>query len=109
MSLLMPAIVGDYFSAENHHDGDAVAQCFSADGVVHDDGHTHVGHAAIKAWKEAGSKQYGASVSPISADMQGTRCLVIGSVSGRFPGSPLALRFAFTLAGNRIETLEISA
>lgn len=109
MSLLMPAIVGDYFSADNHHDSNAVAQCFAADGVVHDEGRTHAGHAAIQAWKEAGSKKYGATVSPISADTQGARCVVTGSVSGSFPGSPLALRFAFTLAGNRIQTLEISA
>lgn len=109
MSLLMPAIVGDYFNAENHHDSDAVAQCFSANGVVHDDGHAHAGHAAIKAWKEAGSKQYGATISPTSADMQGARCLVTCSVSGSFPGSPLALRFVFSLAGDRIATLEISA
>ena len=109
MPILMPAIVGDYFTAENHHDSDAVAQCFTADGVVHDDGHAHAGHAAIKAWKEAGSKQYGATVSPTSADMQGARCVVTGSVSGNFPGSPLALRFTFTLADDHIRTLEISA
>ena len=109
MSLFMPAIVGAYLNAEHHHDSDAVAQCFSADGVVHDEGHAHAGHAAIKAWKEAGSKQYGATVCPISANMQGARCVVTGSVSGSFPGSPLEMRFAFTLAGDRIETLEISA
>ncbi|WP_180278449.1 nuclear transport factor 2 family protein [Janthinobacterium sp. BJB301] len=109
MSLLMPAIVGDYLTAENHHDSDAVAQCFAADGAVHDDGHAYAGHAAIKAWKEAGSKQYGATVSPTSADTRGARCVVTSSVSGNFPGSPLELRFAFTLASNRIQTLEISA
>jgi hypothetical protein len=109
MSIPMPAIVGDYFTAENHHESDAVAQCFAADGVVHDDGHAHAGHAAIQAWKEAGSKRYGAVIHPASADTQGARCVVIGSVSGSFPGSPLELRFAFTLANNRIQTLEISA
>ena len=75
MSLLMPAIVGDYFSADKHHDSKAVAQCFAADGVVHDEGRTYAGHAAIQAWKEAGSQQYGATVSPISADTQGASYL----------------------------------
>ena len=109
MTSTLPSVVSDYFNAENNHDSDAVARCFTADGIVHDDGHAHAGHDAIRAWKEAGSKQYGASIRPDSMDAHGARCVVTGSVSGNFPGSPLDMCFAFTLAGNRIQTLEISA
>ena len=109
MSLIMPAVVSDYFNAENNHDSDAVARCFADDGLVQDDGHAHTGHAAIRAWKEAGSAQYSAVIRPASADTQGARCDVTCRVSGNFPGSPLDMRFAFTLAGSHIQTLEISA
>lgn len=109
MALTLPAVVIDYFNAENNQDIGAVAQCFAADGVVHDHGHIHTGYAAIHAWKEASSKKYSAIISPLSADTQGTRCVVSTSVSGNFPGSPLDMRFAFTLAKQYIHTLEISA
>lgn len=109
MSLTLPAVVKDYFNAENNQDIDTVAQCFAVDGVVHNNRHTHTGHAAIKAWKEASSKKYSAVITPLSADTQDRRCVVETSVSGNFPGSPLDMRFAFTLANTHIHALEISA
>ena len=49
-SLNLPKPIAAYFTADRS-DGEAVSQCFTENAVVKDEGHTHRGRAAIKAWK----------------------------------------------------------
>lgn len=109
MSLSIPPIIGDYFNAANHHDADGVMHCFSPDAVVRDDGKIHQGPQAIRAWNEASSKEYNAISVPLSARNEGAHSIVNCRVSGNFSGSPVELKFAFTLADNGITSLEITA
>lgn len=48
MSLELPPPIAAYFAADT--DSEAVAQCFTDNAVVKDDGNTHNGVAAIKQW-----------------------------------------------------------
>lgn len=109
MALSIPAIINDYINAANHHDADGVVRCFSADGAVRDEGKLHQGHAAIRKWTEAAGKEYGATIEPVAAQKEGGKSIVACRVSGNFPGSPVALKFAFELAGSGIAALEITA
>ena len=57
MTLNLPKPVAAYFIADEA-DGEAVAQCFTDDAVVKDEGHTYNGRVAIKKCKEDASAKY---------------------------------------------------
>jgi len=98
-----------YFSANNRHDIDAMLAIFSPDAKVRDEGETYSGSAAIRAWMEATTRKYRVTVEVADAALNGDAWRVAGIVSGNFPGSPATLHYNFTLAGARIEKLEIGA
>lgn len=104
----LPEPIAAYFDADRQ-DGGAVARCFTSDGVVLDEGRTHSGQAAIEAWKTASSTRYRYSVRPFSLETQGRSHVVTSHVSGDFPGSPVDLRYRFTLERGRIASLEIAS
>lgn len=104
----LPAQVAAYFRAENRHDVEGVVDCFSAEGEVRDEGHVHRGHAAIRAWKQASSASYSATIRPSGCSARPRGCSVACNVSGNFPGSPLVLIFDFQLDAAAITTLEIA-
>jgi len=103
----LPEPIAAYFDADRH-DGQAVARCFTREGVVMDEGKTHSGAAAIEAWKNEATARYSYTAEPHTLQTEGNRYLVIGRVSGNFPGSPVDLRYAFVLEHGRIASLEIA-
>lgn len=108
MPLSLPAPIAAYFTADGAG-GDAVAACFTADAVVVDEGRTHRGREAIARWKADSSARYRYAADPVSIEADDARHIVTARVSGDFPGSPVDLRYAFTLAGDGISRLEITA
>lgn len=106
MPLALPLPIAAYFAADSA-DGTAVADCFTADAVVIDEKQTHRGRAAIARWKTAAAAKYDYSSEPITTDDQGGRIIVTARVTGNFPGSPVDLRYAFTLEGQEIARLEV--
>ncbi len=106
--LNLPEPVAAYFEADRC-DGPSVARCFTNDGVVIDEGKTHVGLAAIEAWKTAASAQSSYVADPIGFEKTDRGCIVTGRVMGDFPGSPVNLRYLFALDRGRIASLEITA
>jgi cell division septation protein DedD len=102
---LLPPIAR-YFAHETTSP-EAIARCFSEDAVVKDEGREHHGRAAIAAWNEAAVTKYEVTSEPLTAETSGERTTVTARVTGRFPGSPLELRFRFTVAGDFITRLEI--
>lgn len=106
MSLQLPRGVAAYFKADGEG-GEAVARCFADEGVVKDERETHKGRAAIAAWKAAASAKYNYRSEPIAMAEQDGQVVVTGRVTGDFPGSPLDLRYFFTLDGDLIAALEI--
>jgi hypothetical protein len=105
--LALPEAVAAYFEADKHN-GPAVARCFTNHGVVIDEGHTHMGFAAIGAWKDAASAQSTYVVEPLELETQGETCIVTGRVTGNFPGSPVDLRYVFAFEHGKIASLEIT-
>ncbi|MCA1453928.1 nuclear transport factor 2 family protein [Bradyrhizobium sp. BRP22] len=106
MPLALPAPIANYFAADAR-DGTAVAKCFTADAVVIDEKKTYTGRDAIAAWKSEASGKYDYIAEPIAIDDQGDKVIVTAHLTGNFPGSPVDLRYAFTLSGNAIARLEI--
>lgn len=106
MSVTLPKPIADYFAADAQ-DGSAIARCFAADAVVIDEKRTHQGREAITQWKAEASTKYDYTSEPIASAQQGDLTVVTARVTGNFPGSPVNLRYAFTLAGQEISRLEI--
>ena len=105
--LRLPEPIAAYFRVDPHA-GDAIAHCFTEQAVVKDEGRTHCGHAAIKAWKLDASARYSYTSEPIGLEEKDGGYVVTSRVTGNFPGSPVDLRFAFRLERGRIAFLEIT-
>lgn len=103
---LIPPIA-DFFAHETS-DSEAVARCFTEDGVVLDEGHEYHGRAAIAAWNARVVATYKLTTEPIAAETAGTRTTVTARIDGDFPGSPLQLRFQFSVSDDLIRRLEIA-
>ena len=106
MSVDLPKLIATYFAADKA-DGEAVARCFTLDGVVRDEGHTYHGTAEIKRWKAEASTKYAYTSEPFASERQGAMTVVSSRLTGNFPGSPLDLRYFFRLEGDKIALLEI--
>ena len=106
-SLSLPKPIAAYFTADELG-GEAVSQCFTENAVVKDEGHTHKGRAAIKEWKTDASAKYQYTCEPLACEEKDGKTVVTSHLVGNFPGSPVDLRFFFTLEGGKISSLEIT-
>ncbi len=100
--------VTNYIAAANAQDVEAVTANFSECAVVRDEGQDRRGIAAIRQWAMEVSKKYRPTVETLGVAQTDGRTILTGRVSGNFPGSPVELRYVFTLKGGKIEHLEIS-
>ena len=94
-----------YFDAN----GSTPLHAFAPDAVVADEGHRHVGHAAIDAWWRDVTAKYQAVAEPLEVSTKDGAHVVRAKVTGTFPGSPITLTFAFRLKNDRIAALEIGS
>lgn len=106
MSVELPEPVAAYFAADKI-DGEAVARCFTEDAVVRDEGRSHEGADAIRRWKDAASAAISYTSEPLAVDERDGSIIVTANVAGSFPGSPVDLRYFFTLRGDRIAALTV--
>lgn len=106
MPLDLPKPIAAYFSADMA-DSAAVAQCFTDNAVVKDEGHTYTGLSAIRQWKSESSKKYTYTSEPFAFEVKDGSTIVTSRVTGNFPGSPIDLRYFFGLEDDRIASLEI--
>jgi hypothetical protein len=107
MSISLPKAISDCFSIDNT-DTDAVAQYFSDTAVVKDEGHTYNGLVEIKLWKYSVANKYKYTSVPFSSDNIDGNIVVMSHLVGNFPGSPIDLRYVFSLEGGKITSLEIT-
>lgn len=95
----------EYFAAAVDTDHGRHAALFADDALVHDDGRSHRGLAAVRRWH--------GEVPAVVYDLRevtGTAaaCRAVAAVSGDFPGSPVTLRFTFERdARGKITLLDI--
>ncbi|RYE78209.1 MAG: nuclear transport factor 2 family protein [Myxococcales bacterium] len=94
-----------YFDAHSVTPLDA----FAPDAIVADEGHRHVGHAAIDAWWRDAQARYQAVAEPLEVTMRDDAHEVRAKVTGQFPGSPITLTFAFRMKDARIAALRIGS
>jgi len=105
--LKLPEPIAAYFNADKR-DGKAIARCFTTRAIVKDEGQTHCGPAAIKAWKTEASAKYSYTSEPFAVEQKEGRYVVTSRLTGNFPGSPVDLRFVFRLERRKIAFLEIT-
>src|SRR5262245_3290101 len=96
MSITLPEPIAAFFAADRL-DGEAVARCFTSDGVLKDEGQTHTGLAAIRQWKTDASAKYNYTSEPLRSEQKDGMTVVTCRVSGTFPGSPIDLQYCFRL------------
>lgn len=106
-ALNLPEPIAAYFDADTQGP-DEVARCFTTQGIVRDNGQTHTGRDAIKAWKAGTSAQYSYSNDPFSLELVDGVHVVCSHTAGTFPGSPLDLTLRFRLERGLITSLEIT-
>ena len=107
MPIDLPPLLDLYVKAENAGDIDAFSQCFAADAMVRDEGRSHQGKAAIRAWMAEAKKKYNHTVEPLELTKLDGKTLLKARVSGNFPGSPVTLASIFVIADGKIVSLEI--
>jgi len=107
MSIKLPAPLESYFASENAHDTSAIEESFATNATVRDEGRSIKGIAAIKAWRVETGEKYRHTVEPIGVSSQEGRVVVLSTISGEFPGSPIRLEHIFKIDGDRITSLEI--
>jgi len=105
-----PAVVTRYLEAADKRDSTALADCFTPDGTVLDEGHTYTGREQIAGWREALAAKF-TYTSTVTASMPVNEheYRVGARVEGDFPGGVADLTFDFVLAGDLIGHLKIGA
>lgn len=107
MSIELPDAIDTYFSADKKGNAQAVAEGFTQDATVIDEGNNYTGRDAIRQWMANASTQYTYTVEPFDIAEDGQRTIVTSHLVGNFPGSPVDLRYFFVLRGDMIAGLEI--
>jgi ketosteroid isomerase-like protein len=108
MTQTIPDRVTEYLAAAEARDVQALAQCFTPDATVLDEGRTYRGHQEIIGWREALASQftYTSQVTEAGPGADGS-CLVGLHIEGDFPGGVVDLRYRFTFRDGLIESLAI--
>ncbi len=109
MSTKLSQPLAAYFAGVNVHDIDAMLNPFTDAAIVKDEGRERRGRDAIREWIEETTRKYGVTIEVTNAEETADNTTVTGRVSGNFPGSPIELRYAFILEGEKIARLEISS
>jgi hypothetical protein len=107
-TLTLPDPIAAYFSADKYG-ADTVIRCFTTRAVVTDEGRTYTGLDAIEAWRTASATTYVYTSEPFAWEQKDGYHVVLGRVTGSFPGSPVDLRYRFRLEQDLIDSLEITA
>jgi len=107
MAIELPIPIAAYFALSNARKVDACVALFTGDAVVFDEGRERRGPSGVRAWMEEVIKKYRPTADAIRFAERDGRTIVTASVSGDFPGSPIKLRYEFSLAEEKIARLEI--
>lgn len=107
MTTRMHSTLERYFAATNRHDVASAIANLTDDAIVTDEGHEHRGAPAIREWMTETIQKYKFTAEPTRVARENDRTAVSVTVSGEFPGSPVALTYWFELDGQKIARLEI--
>ncbi|MET0187791.1 MAG: nuclear transport factor 2 family protein [Pseudonocardia sediminis] len=102
-----PTVVETYLSTPKEAAAPLVGELFTADAVVHDEGRTHVGADAIRAWTTGVASAFTFTRTVTEVLRRGDAVVASVHLDGDFPGSPVDLHHHFTVSGGRIAALTI--
>jgi hypothetical protein len=103
-----PPVVARYLSAATSGDFSALADCFTANGSVTDEGKTYHGRSEIIAWREALAGLWTYTSTIIASEPIGPDEYHVGvRLEGNFPGGIAELTYRFALREGLIEKLDI--
>jgi ketosteroid isomerase-like protein len=107
MKTELPAPIDGFFQAHNSGSTENLLDLFASDAVVADENHEYRGEA-IRAWLDDAIAKF----RPLQAEVTRVeavdgRTVAVAQVSGAFPGSPVELRYRFTLRDGKIAALNI--
>lgn len=98
-------LVDRYFALAPAEDPEPYFAQFASDAIVEDEGATHRGVDAIRAWRAVVPE---VSYDVLSVDTVAGEHVARAEISGEFPGSPVVLTFLFTFTDDgRVATLAI--
>ena len=109
MPLELPPPIAAYVKANAQLDVGGMLQPFAADAVLRDNGAVFKGHAEIRRLLEEAVVPVKAIFAPHTTRQDGVQVVVEGPAHGDFPGSPIRFTYRFTLEGDAIKALEITA
>lgn len=109
MNQSLPQSIADYYAGKNARDYARALSGFAPDAAVSDEEREHVGAEAIQRWMEKTAVEYNDQSQVRGSTTDGDRTVVTAEVSGTFPGSPIELRYAFTLRDGLITSLAIDS
>jgi hypothetical protein len=108
MSTMMTGPVEAYFEGRNARDFARALSGFSETAIVRDESRTHSGRAEIGAWMQDTIGAYDDRARLLSIQADGSDWVATAEVSGKFPGSPITLRYRFQIEQGMISSLEIA-
>lgn len=109
MSLELPYPIAVYVDANARLDVAAMLEPFAADAVLTDNGAVFSGHAELRSLFEREVIPVKAIFTPDTLRKEDGQVVVEGPAHGDFTGSPIRFTYRFTLEGDAIKALEITA
>jgi ketosteroid isomerase-like protein len=104
-----PDAVQRFVDAAASRDFAAIAECFTEDATVTDEGHTHRGRAEIRKWQEDGRKRWEYRLTVKNGKVRGSDGYIMqGHLIGNFPGGEADVEYDFTVRDGLISRLAIS-
>jgi hypothetical protein len=103
----LPTAVHTYLATPKDQIGPLLEQLFTADAIVHDDGHTHIGLTAIRDWNNAVTSAFSYTRTVSEVEVRQSAAVTLVRLEGNFPGSPIDLHHHFSLHEGRICALTI--
>ncbi len=108
MSPELPPVIAAFFHATNTREFADFLSLFTPDAHVNDEANDHYG-AEIAAWIDRATADTKPTADVTDIARNGEQFVITARVSGNFPGSPIQLRYHFTLKEGKIATLLIKA
>lgn len=109
MTNSLPKPIAAFIDANAQLSVDEMLKPFAADAVLTDNGRVHRGHAALRALFEQEVIAVGAIFTPDAVRREGSDVVLEGLAHGAFKGSPIRFTYRFTLGGDAIAALRITA
>lgn len=109
MSISLQSPLADFFKATNARDTEALFALFAPNATVDDEGFQYKGSDSIRGWIAETIERFRFSIDVVDASHAAEQATITGVVTGDFTGSPVQVRYDFTLDQQKIVQLKLGA